>query len=806
MTSQSRASTAAVLATIAAATRPTADRSPALRGRAARAARRARSAVFDTLEPRRLLCALPHGQQVEELTFEGNAAASSGPADIVWTNRGSPTNDVDRFNSVFGANAENARRVIDAVIAHFERMIGSFNYSDGSSNFNLSLSMASSGSSLGASASLTSTLNGKPKGGNVSMGRGNNGAGGGWFIDTTPNDHSEFLGNIVNAFSGDATPGGPASNLSDFYTVAAAEITHALGLFGTSTALTGFRSLTTNTNIADNAEGGGIGTFWVFRGPSIKHLLSSNNGGAGGSNFGAAIHSAGPNGSGITFQGDTYVGGQDIGNAVYEFGRRYIPNQVFSLIFRDSFGYSTVDPNQFGTFYAALNQTTGEVTVRGGQGTSLDNIVVSHDASAGTITVSVDVGSDVAGTGALPGPGNLPAWVSTFDASSVTGINIRSGDSGDAITIESLPAGVGVTVNGGLGNDTVHLGGDTLTGGLGNWGGQVTLTDDFGIDVISVNDVSSTAGHAFELTNNLVRRDGAPLASFTTYERVIFNGGSGADTFTITTPASTLRTTVNGGAGNDVIDVVETGAGADLLVNPSDGPDDVNVNLDGAGSARVLFNSPPGSGGYRSLSIGQGGSGVAFAGGARTVVVESLSIAGGGFLDLNDNALVVDYAAGAASPLGDVGALLAAGRNGGAWNGAGGINSTVASALTATNGLGFGEASAVLATFPATFAGVAVDDTAVLVRYTLLGDANLDRTVGIADFSALAGAFNASGTPAWSNGNFNYDSSVDIADFSLLAGNFNVSLPSEPARPSGMLAGAASAGGPFSGRLIEDVL
>ena len=760
---------------------------------------------MDVLEPRRLLCSLPHtgDAHVQELFFDGDAAVSSGPADIVWTNRGSPTIDTDRFNSVFGANAENARRVIDAVIAHFERMVGSFNYSDGSSNFNLSLSMASSGSSLGASASLTSTLNGKPKAGSVSMGRGNNGAGAGWYIDLTPNDHSEFLGNIVNAFAGDATPGGPAAGLSDFYTVAAAEITHALGLFGTSTALTGFRSKTTNTGIADNAEGGGIGTFWVFRGPSIKHLLTSNNGGSGGSNFGQAIHSSGPNGAGLTFEGDTYVGAQDIGNAVYEFSRRYIPNQVFSLIFKDAFDYSTVNPAQFGTFYSTLNETTGRITVRGGQGTSLDSVTIRHDASANTITVSVDIGSDVAGTGALPGPGNLPAWVSTYDASVVTGIDIRTGDSADSITIESLPSGVGVTVNGGLGNDTVHLGGDTLTGGLDGWGSALTLNDDFGVDVINVNDPSATLGHAFELTNSQIRRDGVTLANFTTYERVIFNAGGGNDTFTINTPSTTLRTTINAGAGDDVINVVETGVGADLVAFPSDGADDLNVNLDGVGQARVLFNFPPGAGAFGALSIGPGGSGVVFAGGTRTVVLESIAVDSAGFLDLNDNALVIDYAAGGPSPVDSVATLLATGRAGGAWNGIGGINSTSAAAQASTRALGFGESSGLFGAFPASFAGASVDDSAVLVRFTLPGDATLDKTVGIADFSALAGNFNATGSPAWSRGNFNYDDAVNIADFSVLAGNFNLSLPAPAARPGAL---ASSPTRPFSGRVIEGIL
>ncbi|MCS7034471.1 MAG: lysyl oxidase family protein [Phycisphaerae bacterium] len=59
--------------------------------------------------------------------------------------------------------------------------------------------------------------------------------------------------------------------------------------------------------------------------------------------------------------------------------------------------------------------------------------------------------------------------------------------------------------------------------------------------------------------------------------------------------------------------------------------------------------------------------------------------------------------------------------------------------------------------------------------HVFAGDANLDRTVDLADFSALAGHFGLSGT--FSQGNFNYDALVDLADFAILASRFNETLP-----------------------------
>lgn len=53
------------------------------------------------------------------------------------------------------------------------------------------------------------------------------------------------------------------------------------------------------------------------------------------------------------------------------------------------------------------------------------------------------------------------------------------------------------------------------------------------------------------------------------------------------------------------------------------------------------------------------------------------------------------------------------------------------------------------------------------------GDANIDGTVDIADFSALASHFGQSTGAVWESGDFTYDNAVGIADFSLLASNFN---------------------------------
>src|SRR5438093_403803 len=162
---------------------------------------------FETLESRRLLCevggdelmapieigggsALAPGQAGPQLTQSTSSTASAAnPATIDWTNRGSMASDSDGFNSVFGAGADTARAVVDAVIQSYARVITRFNYSDGSNTYSLTLSMNTAGTSLGASANLLTTLGGKPRSGEITMGRGTDltadglGDGGNWFID-----------------------------------------------------------------------------------------------------------------------------------------------------------------------------------------------------------------------------------------------------------------------------------------------------------------------------------------------------------------------------------------------------------------------------------------------------------------------------------------------------------------------------------------------------------------------------------------------------------------------------------------------
>jgi hypothetical protein len=90
-----------------------------------------------------------------------------------------------------------------------------------------------------------------------------------------------------------------------------------------------------------------------------------------------------------------------------------------------------------------------------------------------------------------------------------------------------------------------------------------------------------------------------------------------------------------------------------------------------------------------------------------------------------------------------------------------------------------------------TFDGQAVSSSDVIVKYTVVGDANLDGSVNFSDLLALAQNY---GKPdsAWSAGDFNYDGATNFNDLLALAQNYGVSVSaSVGADVSAAFAGAA---------------
>jgi hypothetical protein len=146
------------------------------------------------------------------------------------------------------------------------------------------------------------------------------------------------------------------------------------------------------------------------------------------------------------------------------------------------------------------------------------------------------------------------------------------------------------------------------------------------------------------------------------------------------------------------------------------------------------------------------------------VIVQVDSLTNAGTVNLSANELLISYGSGP-DPIASIAALLKSGYNGGAWNGAG-IDTT---APLVVGGLSYGLGYADSADHgnPAGLPSGTVE-----VRYTLLGDADLNGIVNGIDFGILAANFNK-GVTGWDAGDFDYNNIVNGLDFGDLAANFN---------------------------------
>jgi autotransporter-associated beta strand protein len=181
-----------------------------------------------------------------------------------------------------------------------------------------------------------------------------------------------------------------------------------------------------------------------------------------------------------------------------------------------------------------------------------------------------------------------------------------------------------------------------------------------------------------------------------------------------------------------------------------------------------------------SLSIATGGTlAIPFNGGSlATSVVKNLLIAGDATptakLELNNNDLVIDY--DGASPIATVTAQIVAGRNGGSWNGNGIASDTAGT--DQSKGLGVADNADLHYT---SFSGQTVDDSSVLVKFTYLGDSDVNGQVDVNDLGKLATSWQQAGT--WINGDFDYNGTIDVNDLGLLATNWQAGV-GNPLGPS----------------------
>lgn len=156
------------------------------------------------------------------------------------------------------------------------------------------------------------------------------------------------------------------------------------------------------------------------------------------------------------------------------------------------------------------------------------------------------------------------------------------------------------------------------------------------------------------------------------------------------------------------------------------------------------------------VTLASGGRMMLPGGGRVSVALDGLDVDQGsdGQLDLGVGQVTIKAGGIAAAALR---ADLVAGRNGGSWNGGGGIVSSPAAASKGTRTVGY---------------LVAADGTAT-ISFAAPGDTNLDGQVNVFDLVGIMGAgrYGSGAAAIWGQGDFNYDGFTDVFDLVGIGGS-----------------------------------
>jgi Ca2+-binding RTX toxin-like protein len=474
------------------------------------------------------------------------------PSTILWANRGVPFGpEADHFNEVFGSRAELARNTVAAALRAWQDVIRDFHYADGTNTLTVNVAM---GPSLGFGAAATyggpwTDGNGKPTRGRIEIGTGDNAFGSGWFLDPDPLTAASFRGPIVNPYVALATPGSPAEDLHDLFSVVSIETAHVLGLNDADNEAFALdlNHYLTPTGQPDASDA--PGTLWAFNGPDVQALFTTDNGDA--ESRPSALHVARPDPANLLqLNGRTFIGAEDTDNASYDLGQRYFPSYLDALVLKDVYGYE-INPPTGRTFHALLDPGSGNLLVRGagpGEGIyvpgtpSNDVITVGTFVSGGQTfyQVTVQIGNPVPGTGP-----NAPL-VSTFPAARVRSLTIDVGEGRSTVNLRETTANVLTTITV-HGRATVNLG---IGGNLQGLRGSVTLAGGAGSIALNLDDSSDPMGRKVTLRDRSLSGLTPTGINFLpgVLSSLTIRGGRGQDAFTVVSlPSASVR--IDGGRG-----------------------------------------------------------------------------------------------------------------------------------------------------------------------------------------------------------------------------------------------------------------
>ena len=164
-------------------------------------------------------------------------------------------------------------------------------------------------------------------------------------------------------------------------------------------------------------------------------------------------------------------------------------------------------------------------------------------------------------------------------------------------------------------------------------------------------------------------------------------------------------------------------------------------------------------------------------------MIGATGLAVSGKFDMADGAIAVNFPVGF-DPTGSwngsaytgITGMIASGRNGGTWDGASGIVTSMSAAQSPSQLTTIGitttfQALGLTGSQTAMWNGLSVDSTTTLIKYTYAGDANLDGVINGDDYFAIDAGI-SSGAIDYADGDFNYDGRVDADDYFVIDSNY----------------------------------
>ncbi len=412
-----------------------------------------------------------------------------------------------------------------------------------------------------------------------------------------------------------------------------------------------------------------------------------------------------------------------------------------------SLSYSALTVSSGGSFNLNSPLTNaGPITVGTGggiylNGQNLTNNGIIQSQSGGLISGTGTLVNSAAGI--ISGAGNISAPItSSGTIEPLNGMLILSGSLTNTGTI------------------SVPIGGEALVEDMPTNSATISLAGgNFSTNTAALHNTGQILGYGILTTGGLTNDSTLALAGNSSVYGPVTNTVNGLIHLSGDLPNVFYGPVTNRGqltvdaGGNGTLYGAYTGSGpildngtlyvyASSVAGPISGTGVITIGSTSSGPAVVMLNT---------------NSGLSFQNG--------LNLVDGSTLDITNNHFLINYGSGS-DPVSTIYSYLKSGYNGGGWNGPGIISS---SAQTLTNGLRYGVGWADGDDGVHDVAGLSSGQ--IELKYTLLGDANLDGTVNGSDFSILAANFGL-GVTNWDQGNFLYGSSVNGSDFAALAANF----------------------------------